>query len=86
MPEDRTHDALIPDFTVAENLVLDQHHRPPFGSGISLHPGAIRRRAEQDVAEYDVRTGSIDDPVSTLSGGNQQKVVMARASAATSRC
>ncbi|MGY5765883.1 ABC transporter ATP-binding protein [Brachybacterium sp. DNPG3] len=79
VPEDRTHDALIPDFTVAENLVLDQHHRRPFGSRLSLRPGAIRQRALEDVAEYDVRTGSIDDHVSTLSGGNQQKVVMARA-------
>ncbi|WP_010535147.1 ABC transporter ATP-binding protein [Brachybacterium squillarum] len=79
VPEDRTHDALIADFTVAENLILDQHHRPPFGSGLSLHPAAIRERATAEVAEFDVRTGSIEDHVSTLSGGNQQKVVMARA-------
>lgn len=79
VPEDRTHDALVPDFTVAENLILDQHRRAPFGTGLALHPAAIRARATADVAEYDVRTGSIDDHVSTLSGGNQQKVVMARA-------
>ncbi|MFC0675066.1 ABC transporter ATP-binding protein [Brachybacterium hainanense] len=79
VPEDRTHDALVPDFTVAENLVLDQHDRAPYGSLLSLRPAAIRARAAADVAEYDVRTGSIDDHVSTLSGGNQQKVVMARA-------
>ncbi|MFE5775223.1 ABC transporter ATP-binding protein [Brachybacterium sp. NPDC056505] len=79
VPEDRTHDALVADFSVSENLVLDQHHRAPYGTGPVLHPRAIRERAVRDVAEYDVRTGSIDDPVSTLSGGNQQKVVMARA-------
>ena len=79
VPEGRTHDALVPDFSVAENLVLDQHHRQPYASGVMLHPGAIRSRATAEVAEFDVRTGSIDDAVSTLSGGNQQKVVMARA-------
>lgn len=79
VPEDRTHDALVPDFSVAENLVLDQHHRAPYATGVLLHPEAVRRRATAEVEEFDVRTGSIDDAVSTLSGGNQQKVVMARA-------
>lgn len=79
VPEDRTHDALVPDFSVAENLVLDQHRRPPFGSGLSLKLKAIHERAKEAVREYDVRTGSVDSAVSTLSGGNQQKVVMARA-------
>ena len=79
VPEDRTHDALIADFSVAENLVLDQHDRPPFGNGISLALKAIAANAKKLVPEFDIRTGSADAPVSTLSGGNQQKVVMARA-------
>lgn len=79
VPEDRTHDALVADFTVAENLVLDQHDRAPYGSWIALHPGAIRTAAERDVETYDIRTSSVDQPVSALSGGNQQKLVMARA-------
>ncbi|MDO5661852.1 MAG: ABC transporter ATP-binding protein [Brachybacterium sp.] len=79
VPEDRTHDALIPDFTVAENLVLDQHDRAPYGSVLALHPKAIHDNAVTQVDQYDVRTSSVDSPVSTLSGGNQQKVVMARA-------
>ncbi|WP_058233751.1 ABC transporter ATP-binding protein [Devriesea agamarum] len=79
VPEDRTHDALVPTFSVAENLVLDQHDRQPFGDAVSLHPRAIRANAHDRVKEYDIRTSGIDHAVTTLSGGNQQKVVMARA-------
>ncbi|GAB2546754.1 ABC transporter ATP-binding protein [Brachybacterium huguangmaarense] len=79
VPEDRTHDGLIGDFSVAENLVLDQYDRAPFGSAISLRPGAIRANAASQVDAFDVRTSSIEQGVGSLSGGNQQKVVMARA-------
>ncbi|MGP9693918.1 ABC transporter ATP-binding protein [Brachybacterium sp. AOP25-B2-12] len=79
VPEDRTHDALVPDFTVAENLVLDQHDRAPYGSWLSLHLRSIRESAVRAVETFDIRTPSVDQPVSSLSGGNQQKVVMARA-------
>ncbi|MFC7456549.1 ABC transporter ATP-binding protein [Brachybacterium sp. GCM10030267] len=79
VPEDRTHDALVPDFSVAENLVLDQHDRAPFGSALAMSPKAVRANAESLIPEFDVRTESADSAVSTLSGGNQQKVVMARA-------
>ena len=79
VPEDRTDDALVPDFSVAENLVLDQHDRPPFGSAVAMRPRVIRQSAEKRVAEYDIRTSSVDHAITTLSGGNQQKVVMARA-------
>lgn len=79
VPEDRTHDALVPDFTVAENLVLDQHDRAPYGSWLSPHLRSIRESAVRAVETFDIRTPSVDQPVSSLSGGNQQKVVMARA-------
>jgi simple sugar transport system ATP-binding protein len=79
VPEDRTEDALVADFSVAENLVLDQFSKPPYGGKLALHPAAIRARATKDVETYDVRTSSIENAVSTLSGGNQQKLVMARA-------
>ena len=79
VPEDRTHDALVGDFTVAENLVLDQYDRAPFGSRIALRLAAIRANATRRVEEFDVRTSSIEQSVGSLSGGNQQKVVMARA-------
>ncbi len=76
VPEDRQHDGFVSSFSVAENLVLDQVDR--FAKLGRLDLRAIRRNAEQKVAEYDIRTQSIDLPVSSLSGGNQQKVVLAR--------
>jgi general nucleoside transport system ATP-binding protein len=78
VPEDRTHDGLVASFSVAENLVLDLFDREPFGSGVTLRPGVIRAKARQRVSEFDVRTTSVDAPAGTLSGGNQQKVVLAR--------
>jgi general nucleoside transport system ATP-binding protein len=78
VPEDRTHDGLVSDFTVAENMVLDIYDRSPFGRGLSLDLGEIASNATARVDEFDVRTTSIQAPVGTLSGGNQQKVVLAR--------
>jgi general nucleoside transport system ATP-binding protein len=78
VPEDRLHDGLVGSFTVSENLVLDLYDRPPYSAGASLDLPRIRANAEERVAEYDVRTTSVDAPASTLSGGNQQKVVLAR--------
>jgi general nucleoside transport system ATP-binding protein len=78
VPEDRQADGLVGDFTVAENLVLDMSDRAPYGSGGALRPAAIRANALARVEEFDVRTASIDTPAGTLSGGNQQKVVLAR--------
>jgi simple sugar transport system ATP-binding protein len=78
VPEDRQEDGLVGAFSVAENLVLDLYNVEPFGSAVALKLGEIRRNATQRVAEFDVRTTSITAPVSTLSGGNQQKVVLAR--------
>ncbi len=78
VPEDRSTDGVISSFSVAENLVLDQYDRPPFASGVAMSPAAVRRNADELVAEFDIRLGSPADPISTLSGGNQQKVVIAR--------
>ncbi|GAA4417285.1 ABC transporter ATP-binding protein [Georgenia halophila] len=78
VPEDRSTDGIIDSFSVAENLVLDQYDQPPFASGVAMNPTAVLEGAEQRVAEFDIRLTSVSDPVSTLSGGNQQKVVMAR--------
>ena len=78
VPEDRQEDGLIGDFSVADNMVLDQYDQPPYASGISLHRGAIASRAAELVGEFDVRTSSAGTPVGTLSGGNQQKVILAR--------
>jgi general nucleoside transport system ATP-binding protein len=78
VPEDRQEDGLVPDFSVAENLVLDVYDRPPFASGIALDLDAIAAHGKSLVDEYDVRTPSAQRPVGTLSGGNQQKVILAR--------
>ncbi len=78
VPEDRTADGLVRDFTVAENLILDQYDQPPYASGLALRPAAIAQAARDRIAEFDVRTPSHEATVGTLSGGNQQKVIVAR--------
>jgi ABC-type uncharacterized transport system ATPase subunit len=78
IPEDRQQDGLVSSFPVAENIVLDTYDRPPYASGVALKLSAIRETATERIAEYDIRTQSIDTPVGTLSGGNQQKVILAR--------
>ncbi len=78
IPEDRQEDGLVSDFSVADNLILDVYDRPPFASGLALNLDAIRAAAVSRVAEYDVRTTSTSTPAGTLSGGNQQKVIVAR--------
>jgi general nucleoside transport system ATP-binding protein len=78
VPEDRQEDGLIGDFSVADNMVLDAYNQPPFASGINLNLGAIASNAAERVREFDVRTTSAEVPVRTLSGGNQQKVILAR--------
>ncbi|MGO8961568.1 MAG: ABC transporter ATP-binding protein, partial [Streptosporangiaceae bacterium] len=78
VPEDRQEDGLVSDFPVADNMVLDVYDQPPFASGINLNLGAIASNAAERVREFDVRTPSAQVPVGTLSGGNQQKVILAR--------
>ncbi|MEO5878207.1 MAG: ATP-binding cassette domain-containing protein, partial [Streptosporangiaceae bacterium] len=78
VPEDRSTDGLIGTSSVSENLVLDLYDRPAFARRGTMDLPAIRRNAEDRVAEFDIRTGSIDTPAGKLSGGNQQKVVVAR--------
>jgi general nucleoside transport system ATP-binding protein len=78
IPEDRQEDGLIGAFTVAENMVLDVYDRKPYASGINLNLDAIAKNAAERIPEFDVRTTSADNPVGTLSGGNQQKVILAR--------
>ena len=78
VPEDRAHDGFVGSFSVAENLVLDLFRKPPFGRGVALDIDEIGKNATARVDEFDIRTQSADLPVSSLSGGNQQKVVLAR--------
>ncbi|GGK30784.1 ABC transporter [Pilimelia terevasa] len=78
VPEDRSVDGLVQEFPVAENLVLDAYHRPPYARGPLLRPREIAAAAAARLAEYDIRAAGPQAPAGTLSGGNQQKVVMAR--------
>ena len=78
VPEDRKQDGCVGAFTVAENLILNHYDEPPYARGIAMDLSKVRQNATHRVAEFDIRTRSIEAPVSSLSGGNQQKVVLAR--------
>jgi ABC-type uncharacterized transport system ATPase subunit len=78
VPEDRLHDGLVGSFSVAQNLILDTYDKSPFASRGSLNLGEIERNAKQRVEEFDVRPPVVAAAAGTLSGGNQQKVVLAR--------
>ena len=78
IPEDRSHDGYVATFSVRENLVLDLYDTAEFSSGPALKLGAIERNADERIEEFDIRTSSRETPVGALSGGNQQKVVVAR--------
>ena len=78
VPEDRQRDGLVVEFSIADNLVLDTFDRPPFARGFVRDEKAVLEAAEQRAKEFDVRTPSVLQPAATLSGGNQQKVIVAR--------
>ena len=78
IPEDRQVDGLVLPMSIAENLVLDLYSRKPFATGWRRDLRAIEENAERLVEEFDIRTQSVNAPVANLSGGNQQKVVVAR--------
>ena len=78
VPEDRQRDGVIGSFPVRDNLVLNTYRRRPFGRGLALDRGAVRENAARLMADFDIRAASPEVPASTLSGGNQQKVVVAR--------
>jgi simple sugar transport system ATP-binding protein len=58
--------------------VLNRWHSKPYAKGLRIDRAAVRANAENLVADFDIRTSSIEAPVETLSGGNQQKVIIAR--------
>ena len=78
VPEDRQRSGLVLSFTVAENMVLDSYHAPPFSRRGVMAWDEVRDAARGLVDQFDVRTPSIEVPLSNLSGGNQQKVIVAR--------
>jgi general nucleoside transport system ATP-binding protein len=78
IPEDRHLRGLVLDFTLAENLALREYHKSPLSTRGWLNIGRINARARQLLTEYDVRGGNPGALASSLSGGNQQKVAVAR--------
>jgi general nucleoside transport system ATP-binding protein len=78
IPEDRQKHGLVLSDTVADNMVLNTYYEPPFAVRGVLQPEAIDANARKLIQDYDVRTPSPYTPVSKLSGGNQQKVIVAR--------
>ncbi len=78
VPEDRKKDGLVGEFTIAENLMLNQSFKSRFTKGLNINFPLRKSVATDLVKRFDVRTPSIDTPAGKLSGGNQQKVVVAR--------
>jgi general nucleoside transport system ATP-binding protein len=78
IPEDRQLCGLVLDFTLAENLALREYRSPPISNHGLLSPRKMNERARALLKEYDVRGGEPDTLASSLSGGNQQKVAVAR--------
>jgi simple sugar transport system ATP-binding protein len=78
IPEDRLSNGVAPDVSIADNLVVDRYNRRPFTQGGVLSSSQVRRQAQALMAEYDIRAAGPDAPMNSLSGGNMQKVIVAR--------
>ncbi len=81
IPEDRSAVGSVPPLSVAENLILKRFYRPPIARGWSVNSRAVHQNAERLVDAYQIATPTVDTPVRTLSGGNLQKVILARETA-----
>jgi len=78
IPEERMRDGMIREFTVAENMVLREHHKPPFSRSGFLNLRDIASHSDRLIARFQVKTPSQETLAKNLSGGNIQKVVLAR--------
>ncbi len=78
IPEDRWKRGVILEYSIADNLILGSHYRAPFNKGIALNFSDIDKHAEKLISEYDIRPTDKDNLLKSLSGGNQQKVIVAR--------
>jgi len=78
VPEDREKHGLISTYSIADNLILNQFDQAPFAKGWIRDLSAIAKNAVDTVAKFDIRTPSASNTASSLSGGNKQKVVVAR--------
>jgi simple sugar transport system ATP-binding protein len=78
IPEDRKGTGLVLSYPIADNLVLSTYYRSPFAKGIRIIGARIEEQAQKLVKQFDIRTPSIWTSASSLSGGNQQKIIVAR--------
>jgi simple sugar transport system ATP-binding protein len=78
IPADRLRMGIVPTMSVAENLVLTHYHRRPFGRGLFLSRRAMTQFAQQAIKTYDIATPSPATSAGVLSGGNIQKLILAR--------
>lgn len=78
IPEDRHKHGLVLDFSIRENMILETYYKRPFSKGVLLEQGVITEHAEKLVKAFDVRTPNIETKARSLSGGNQQKAIIAR--------
>ncbi len=78
IPEERMRDGMIKEFTVAENMVLREHHKAPYSRYGFLNLGEISRHSDELIKQFRVKTPSRETRAKNLSGGNIQKIVLAR--------
>lgn len=78
VPQDRLRQGLIEDFTVQENLILGLHDNTPYSRGVTMDWKAIANFANQAIQQFEIKTSGPKQPVRQLSGGNLQKVILAR--------
>lgn len=78
IPEDRQRDGVVTSYKLTDNAVLELYYLEPYATGVVRNDDAITKHAQELVREFDVRTPSVNVPASSLSGGNQQKLIVAR--------
>ena len=78
IPEDRIKNGIVNDFTIEENLILDNYDQPPFTRKGVFYPKEVHRNAEKLIQQFDIRPPLTYPLIKNFSGGNQQKVVVAR--------
>ena len=78
IPEDREKHGLVMPYSIADNMVLNRYYQKPYANGIILNQEKIDQDGKALVQEFDIRAPSEHTPVSNLSGGNKQKVIVAR--------
>ncbi len=78
VPEDRQKDGLVLPFSIADNLMLCTYYKKPFSKGVVLQENIIHQNADDLIKQFDIRTPGGATSVGSLSGGNQQKVIIAR--------